>query len=119
MRTARFSVCSKAVSYTHLDVYKRQVQERGLAKFADVFCDAGNFTIDESRNILEEARKHGFNLKIHADELENTGATELACDLAATSCDPVSYTHLVGLTLQEKRKRPWEDSSPCSILLMP
>lgn len=63
------------------------VQERGLAKFADVFCDAGNFTIDESRNILEEARKHGFNLKIHADELENTGATELACDLAATSCD--------------------------------
>ncbi len=58
-----------------------------LARFADVFCDVGNFTVEESRLILEEARKHGFELKLHADELENTGATELACELGAVSCD--------------------------------
>ncbi|HHT84637.1 MAG: imidazolonepropionase [Bacillota bacterium] len=63
------------------------VRSRNLARFADVFCDVGNFTLEESRLILEEARKHGFELKIHADELENTGATELACELGAVSCD--------------------------------
>lgn len=63
------------------------VSSNKLAKFADVFCDVGNFTVDESRVILEEARKHGLELKVHADELENTGATELACELGAVSCD--------------------------------
>jgi len=63
------------------------VSKRRLARFADVFCDVGAFTLEESRAILEEARKHGLELKLHADELENTGATELACELGAVSCD--------------------------------
>ncbi|MEX0974395.1 MAG: imidazolonepropionase [Bacillota bacterium] len=58
-----------------------------LARFVDVFCDAGAFTIDETREILEAARDLGFGLKVHADELERTGATELACELGAVSCD--------------------------------
>ncbi len=63
------------------------VKVGNLAEFVDVFCDVGNFTIDESRYILEQGILHGFSAKIHADELENTGATELACELGATSCD--------------------------------
>lgn len=58
-----------------------------LARFVDVFCDAGAFTIEETRAILEAARDLGFGLKVHADELEWTGATELACELGAVSCD--------------------------------
>lgn len=58
-----------------------------MARFVDVFCDAGAFTIDETRAILEAARDLGFGLKLHADELEGTGATELACELGAVSCD--------------------------------
>lgn len=58
-----------------------------LARFVDVFCDAGAFTIGETRAILEAARDLGFGLKVHADELEWTGATELACELGAVSCD--------------------------------
>ena len=63
------------------------VKNENLAEFVDVFCDVGNFTIDESRYILEQGIQHGLMAKIHADELENTGATELGCDLGAISCD--------------------------------
>ncbi|HHY12263.1 MAG TPA: imidazolonepropionase [Firmicutes bacterium] len=73
------------------------VSSMKLARFADVFCDVGNFTIDETRYILEVARKHGFELKLHADELENTGATELACDLGAVSCDHLIKVSSTGI----------------------
>lgn len=86
------------------------VMDKGLARFADVFCDAGNFTIEESRYILEEAGKHGFELKIHADELENTGATELACDLGAVSCD-----HLIKVSSKGIDKL--SDSDTIAVLL--
>lgn len=65
----------------------KPISDRKLARFVDVFCDVGSFTLSESRYILESAKEHGFGLKLHADELENTGATELACDLGAVSCD--------------------------------
>ncbi len=58
-----------------------------LARFVDVFCDAGAFTTDETREILTAARDLGFGLKVHADELQWTGATELGCELGAVSCD--------------------------------
>jgi imidazolonepropionase len=58
-----------------------------LARFVDVFCDAGAFTVEETREILTAARDLGFGLKVHADELQQTGATELGCELGAVSCD--------------------------------
>ena len=66
-----------------------------IARFVDVFCDAGAFTTAETRAILSAARDLGFGLKMHADELEGTGATELACELGAVSCD-----HLVKVSDQ-------------------
>lgn len=64
-----------------------EVKRLDLAEFVDVFCDAGAFTIDETERILEAAKRLGFGLKVHADELEWTGATELACRMGATSCE--------------------------------
>ncbi len=63
------------------------VKEKALARFVDVYCDVGAFTLDEAEEILFSAKKHGFGLKIHADELENTGSAELGCALGAASCD--------------------------------
>jgi len=64
-----------------------EIRRRALAEFVDVFCDAGAFTIPETEKILRAAREMGFGLKVHADELEWTGATELACRMGAASCD--------------------------------
>ena len=63
------------------------VASEGLALFADVFCEPGVFTIDETRTILTAARSAGLGLKLHADELRPSGGAELAAEIGATSAD--------------------------------
>ena len=63
------------------------VASEGLAQFADVFCEPGVYTVSETRTILEAARAHGLGLKLHADELEQSGGAELAAELGAMSAD--------------------------------
>jgi imidazolonepropionase len=58
-----------------------------LARFADVFCETGVYTPEESRRILTAARAHGLELKLHADELTTSGGAELAAEMGATSAD--------------------------------
>jgi imidazolonepropionase len=58
-----------------------------LARFADVFCEPGVFTVDESREVLTAARQAGLGLKLHADELTAGGGAELAAALGAVSAD--------------------------------
>ena len=57
------------------------------ARFCDVFCDAGYFTVDESRIVLEAGREAGLIPRIHADELEHTGGAKLAAAVGAASAD--------------------------------
>jgi imidazolonepropionase len=64
-----------------------RVAGEGLARFADVFCEPGVYTVDESRRILTAARQAGLGIKLHADELEPGGGAELAGELGATSAD--------------------------------
>ena len=63
------------------------VVREGLARFADVFCEPGVFTLDETRAILEASRSAGLGIKLHADELEPHGGAELAAALGAVSAD--------------------------------
>jgi imidazolonepropionase len=71
------------------------VAAEGLARFCDVFCEPGVYTADETRRILGAARGAGLQLKLHADELENGAAAELAAELGATSAD-----HLAAISAQ-------------------
>ena len=64
-----------------------KVSQGGLALFADVFCEPGVFTMQESRTILSAAREAGLGLKLHADELRPSGGAELAVELGAVSAD--------------------------------
>ena len=63
------------------------VAAAGLARFCDVFCDRGVFTIEESRRILVAGKAHGLLPKLHADELADVGAASLAAEVGATSAD--------------------------------
>ena len=63
------------------------IARESLARFADVFCEPGVFTVDESREILTAAREAGLGIKLHADELKAGGGAELAASLRATSAD--------------------------------
>lgn len=64
-----------------------EVRRLDLASACDVFCDEGAYTLDESRRILAAAQGEGFRLRVHADELAQTGASELAAELGADSAD--------------------------------
>ncbi len=68
-----------------------QVAERKLARFCDVFCEEGVFSVAESRAILEAGRKFGLLPKIHADELKSTGGAELAVEVGAISADHLTW----------------------------
>lgn len=74
-----------------------RVAREKLAIFADIFCEPGVYTLDESRKILGAARAHGLALKLHADELEPSGAAELAAELGATSADHLAAISAGGI----------------------
>ena len=68
-----------------------------LARFADVFCEPGVFTIDEARTILTAAKAAGLGLKLHADELRASGGAELAAEIGATSADHLAAISETGI----------------------
>lgn len=70
-----------------------EIARGGLARFCDVFCETGVFSIEESRHLLTRAGQLGFHLKLHADELTPLGGAELAAKLGAVSAD-----HLLCIT---------------------
>jgi len=75
----------------------RRVAGEGLARFADVFCEPGVFTLDESRSILSASRLAGLGVKLHADELASSGGAELAAALGATSADHLAAISDAGI----------------------
>jgi len=63
----------------------------GLARYCDVFCETGVFTVEESRTILEAGRRAGMGLRVHADELARSGGALLAAELRADSADHLLF----------------------------
>lgn len=74
------------------------IAKRKLAQFCDVFCEAGYYTVAESRRILEAAKLQGLGLKLHSDEFTSLGGTELAAELRAASVDHLE--HISDLAIQ-------------------
>jgi len=64
-----------------------EVAAEKLAEFCDVFCDRGAFSLKESKEILRAGEKNGMVPRVHAEQLTRTGATQLAVQLGAASCD--------------------------------
>ncbi len=63
------------------------VAEEHLAEYIDVFCETGVFTVQEAERILRAGKKSGLMARLHADELSDTGAADLAVRLGAVSAD--------------------------------
>jgi imidazolonepropionase len=74
-----------------------EVAAMGLARFCDVFCDRGVYTVEESRSILLAGKAHGLLPKLHADELADVGAAGLAAEVGAISADHLLHASDAGL----------------------
>lgn len=68
------------------------VREKHLADYVDVFCEEGVFDVAQSQKYLETAKKLGFGLKIHTDEIVELGGSELAGRMQVTSAE-----HLIAI----------------------
>jgi imidazolonepropionase len=87
-----------------------KIGKRKLAKFCDVFCEVGYFSVEQSRKILIEAKEYGMLPKIHADEFSCMGCSRLAAELKAASAD-----HL--LMTDEKEMKMLADAGVVATLL--
>jgi len=65
----------------------KAVKSQGIARFFDVFCEDGIFSVDQSRRMLNAAASAGFKLKIHADEVHSCGGASLAAEVGALSAE--------------------------------
>ena len=81
-----------------------EVVNEGLAEFCDVFCDRGAFTREQSRRILSEGKLHGLAPRIHAEQLSRTGATQLAVELGAASCDHLEHVNAADIRALAKSR---------------
>jgi imidazolonepropionase len=82
---------SNRQGYIDLIINEMLPAAKGIAKFVDVFCETGAFTVDESREILAAARELGFERKIHANQLGQSDSIKLALEINAVSADHVTH----------------------------
>ena len=75
------------------------VAAEGLAEFCDVFCDEGFFSLADAERVLGAARGAGLGLRVHAEQLARTGATQLAVRLGAMSVDHLEQLDDAGVAV--------------------
>ena len=70
-----------------------EVVDTRLARSADVFCEPGWFSIEQSEDILKESRRHGLELRIHIDEFTDGEGGNLASELSVQTADHCHHTN--------------------------
>ncbi|MDQ6614675.1 MAG: imidazolonepropionase [Actinomycetota bacterium] len=67
------------------------------ADAVDVFCDRVGFTADQAALVLAAAQGHGLPVKLHADQLGDSGGAALAARFGALSADHLEHTGAEGV----------------------
>jgi imidazolonepropionase len=73
------------------------VVREGLADAVDVFCEGIAFTPAQTRRVFETAHRHGLRVKLHADQLSNSGGAALASEFGALSADHLEHADEAGV----------------------
>jgi len=73
------------------------VEAQSVARFCDVFCERGVFSVEQSRRVLEAGLRHGLAPRLHADELVPSGGAQLAAELGAVSADHLAAPSREGI----------------------
>ena len=88
-----------------LDEQLAGIAAQGRARFADVFCERGVFSPDQSRRILAAAEAYGMRPRLHADELAPSGGAELAAEIGALSADHLAVPSKAGVDALAEARR--------------
>ena len=78
------------------------VLDSRLAESADVFCEPGWFSIEQSEDILRASRQGGLDLRMHIDEFTDGGGGELAAEMKVMTADHAHHTPMdTRITMKE------------------
>lgn len=80
-----------AEEYTDLVCGPMLAAVRPYVQWADVFCERGAFTEDQSRRVLAACRAAGLGLRVHGNQLGPGAGVRLAVEFGAASVDHVNY----------------------------
>lgn len=73
------------------------IAQAKLADAVDVFCENIGFTLEQTEKVFKAAAQHDLKIKVHAEQLSNIGATELASKYKALSSDHIEYLDSAGI----------------------
>lgn len=73
-----------------------QAAKTQLVDAVDVFCEHIGFSLAQTKTVFETAKSLGLPIKCHAEQLSNIGASVLAAEFGALSCDHLEYLDEAG-----------------------
>jgi len=85
-----------------INVQLPMVVDQGIAKWADVFCEPGWFTTEETIEIIGASREMGLGSRIHVDEFVDSGGLAIAAELGSISADHVAKSSEESRALSDK-----------------
>jgi imidazolonepropionase len=80
-----------AEEYTDLVCGEMLEAVRPFVRWADVFCERGAFTEEQSRRVLLACRGAGLGLRVHGNQLGPGAGVRLAVEVGAASVDHVNF----------------------------
>ena len=69
----------------------------GLVDAVDAFCERIAFTPAQTRRVFELARALGLPVKLHAEQLSDSGGAVLAAEFGALSCEHLEHVSDAGI----------------------
>ena len=79
-----------------------RVMDEGLADGIDAFCEGIAFTPQECERVFAVGTQHGLPIRVHADQLSDSGGAALAARVGALSADHLEYASETGIQAMAK-----------------
>ena len=73
------------------DTMLYELHKLGLFTCVDAYCEHLAFSVEQIRRVFEKAKSLGLNVKLHAEQFSQMGASKLACSFNALSVDHLEY----------------------------
>ncbi|KQN86222.1 imidazolonepropionase [Arthrobacter sp. Leaf69] len=100
-----------AEEYTELVCGPMLAAVRPFVRWADVFCERGAFTEDQSRRVLQACRDAGLGLRVHGNQLGEGPGVRLAVEFGAASVDHVNYLSAADVDALAASWSGWDSGS--------
>jgi imidazolonepropionase len=68
-----------------------ELHREGLVDAVDAFCERIAFSPEQTRKVFDAARSLGLPVKLHAEQLSDSGGAQLAAGFEALSCDHLEW----------------------------